>query len=142
MCPSLIEVGSKTAEKISAQTNRQTDRHYENNGHLAVNQKCTFRLRCASSNTADKLNCFGERVLSVDDPGFQQDSTDGRVSSDAGSRCSVNCSNSGSCLGSICICRPGFHGRRCEHRTSKYNSSKSVVVIAAAPSPVTTSYDY
>jgi len=36
----LIEIGSKTAEKNSAQTNRdrQTDRHYENNGHLAVNQ--------------------------------------------------------------------------------------------------------
>jgi len=43
MCPSLIEIESKTAEKNSAQTNkqtdRQTDRHYENNGHLAVNQK-------------------------------------------------------------------------------------------------------
>jgi len=43
MCPSLIEIGSKTAEKNSAQTNKQTDkqtnRHYENNGHLAVNQK-------------------------------------------------------------------------------------------------------
>jgi len=39
MCPSLIEIGSKTAEKNSAQTNRQTDIHYENNGHLAVNQK-------------------------------------------------------------------------------------------------------
>jgi len=42
MCPSLIEIGSKTAEKNSAQTNkqtnRQTDKHYENNGHLAVNQ--------------------------------------------------------------------------------------------------------
>jgi len=38
MCTSLIEIGSKTAEKNSAQTNRQTDRHYENNGHLAVNQ--------------------------------------------------------------------------------------------------------
>ena len=41
-CPSLIEMGSKTAEKNSAQTNkgtnRQTNRHYENNGHLAVNQ--------------------------------------------------------------------------------------------------------
>jgi len=35
MCPSLIEIGSKTAEKNSAQ---QTNRHYENNGHLAVNQ--------------------------------------------------------------------------------------------------------
>jgi len=30
----LIEIGSKTAEKNFAQTNRQTDRHYENNGHL------------------------------------------------------------------------------------------------------------
>jgi len=43
MCPSLIEIGSKTAEKNSAQTNKQTDREtnrrYENNGHLAVNQK-------------------------------------------------------------------------------------------------------
>jgi len=42
MCPSLIQIGLKTAEKNSAQTNRQTDRqtnrHYENNGHLAVNQ--------------------------------------------------------------------------------------------------------
>jgi len=38
MSYSLIEIGSKTAEKNSAQTNRQTDRHYENNGHLAVNQ--------------------------------------------------------------------------------------------------------
>ena len=27
------------AEKNSAQTNKQTDRHYENNGHLAVNQQ-------------------------------------------------------------------------------------------------------
>jgi len=43
MCPSLIEIGSKTAEKNSAQTNiqtnKQTDRHYENTGHLAVNQQ-------------------------------------------------------------------------------------------------------
>ena len=46
ICPSLIEIGSKTAEKNSAQTNkqtswqtdRQTNSHYENNGHLAVNQ--------------------------------------------------------------------------------------------------------
>jgi len=35
----LIEIGSKTAEKNSAQTDRQTNKHYENNGHLAVNQK-------------------------------------------------------------------------------------------------------
>jgi len=40
----LIEIGSKTAEKNSAQTNRQTDRHYENNGHLAVNQFREYRL--------------------------------------------------------------------------------------------------
>jgi len=40
MCPSLIEIGSKTAKKNSAQTNRQTNRHYENNGRLAVNQRC------------------------------------------------------------------------------------------------------
>jgi len=40
-CPSLVEIGSKTAQKNSAQTkkqtDKQTDRHYENNGHLAVN---------------------------------------------------------------------------------------------------------
>jgi len=30
MCPSLIEIGSKTAEKNSAQTNRQTDRPWTN----------------------------------------------------------------------------------------------------------------
>jgi len=37
-----MQVSSKsnqTAEKNSAQTNKQTNRHYENNGHLAVNQK-------------------------------------------------------------------------------------------------------
>jgi len=56
MCPSLIQIGSKTAEKNSAQTNKQTDRqsdrqtnrHYENNGHLAVNhakepENCSFK---------------------------------------------------------------------------------------------------
>jgi len=47
MCPSLIQIGSKTAEKNSAQTNRQTDRHYENNGHLAVNQySCICNVLC------------------------------------------------------------------------------------------------
>jgi len=44
MCPSLIEIGSKTAEKNSAQTkkqtDKQTDRQYDN-GHLAVNQQTT-----------------------------------------------------------------------------------------------------
>ena len=49
ICPSLIEIGSKTAEENSAQTNRQTDRHYENNGHLAVNQKCVLRPISACS---------------------------------------------------------------------------------------------
>jgi len=45
MCPSLIQIGSKTAlhKQTNRQTNRQTDRHYENNGHLAVNQKSTLR---------------------------------------------------------------------------------------------------
>jgi len=38
----LIQIGLKTAEKNSAQTNRQTDRHHENNGHLAVNQLRTL----------------------------------------------------------------------------------------------------
>ena len=37
-----MEIRSKTAEKNSAQSNKQTDRqtnrHYENNGHLAMNQ--------------------------------------------------------------------------------------------------------
>jgi len=44
MSYSLIEIGLKTAEKNSAQTNRQTDRHYENNGHLAVNQLFHFAV--------------------------------------------------------------------------------------------------
>jgi len=56
LCPSLIEIGSKAAEKNSAQTNRQTnnqtdrqtDRHYENNGHLAVNQKFNFTVQLLS----------------------------------------------------------------------------------------------
>jgi len=38
LCPSLIEIGSKTA----VQTKKQTNRHYKNNGHLAVNQKLQF----------------------------------------------------------------------------------------------------
>ena len=38
MCPSLTEIRSKTAEKNSAETNRQTNRHYKNNGLLAVNE--------------------------------------------------------------------------------------------------------
>jgi len=39
MYPSLIQIGLKTVEKNSAETNKQTDRHYENNCHLAVNQQ-------------------------------------------------------------------------------------------------------
>jgi len=68
MCPSLIEIGSKTAEKNSAQTtnrqtNRQTDRdrHYENSGHLAVNQQYTklkFESVKASSNDIININRF------------------------------------------------------------------------------------
>ena len=39
MYPSLIQIGSKMAEKtLHKQTDKQTDRHYENNGHLAMNQ--------------------------------------------------------------------------------------------------------
>jgi len=45
MCPSLIEIGSKTA-----QTNRQTNIHYENNGHLAVNQKLKTKTKMLSRN--------------------------------------------------------------------------------------------
>jgi len=48
MCPSLIQIGSKTAEKKLC-TNKQTNRHYENNGHLAVNQ---YRQACAARNAA------------------------------------------------------------------------------------------
>jgi len=44
----LIKIGSKTAEKNSAQTNRQTNRHYQNNGHLAVNQ-LNYKLMHESS---------------------------------------------------------------------------------------------
>jgi len=54
MCPSLIEMGSKTAEKNSAQTHRQTDRHYENNGHLAVNQN--YQLESQVASTGNRLS--------------------------------------------------------------------------------------
>ena len=51
MCPSLIEIGSKTAEKNC--TNKQTDRqtHYENNGHLAVNQYLRTQLKYSNKLT-------------------------------------------------------------------------------------------
>ena len=48
-CPSLIQIGSKTAEKNSAQTNRQTNRHYETNGHFATNQNSFWLLKCLCS---------------------------------------------------------------------------------------------
>jgi len=55
----MIEIGSKMAEKNSAQTNRQTDRHYENNGHLAVNQhndeQCIQGLDGPSDTSRDLL---------------------------------------------------------------------------------------
>jgi len=46
----LIEIGSKTAQKncTNKQTDRQTNRHYENNGHLAVNQLITLLLPMCS----------------------------------------------------------------------------------------------
>ena len=63
MCPSLIQIGSKTAEKNSAQTNKQTDkqtdrqtnRHYENNGHFAVNQSIWRQKSGTASNNACPL---------------------------------------------------------------------------------------
>ena len=55
MCPSLIQIGLKTAEKNSAQTNKQTNRHYENNGHLAVNQKKHISLYVASLSVWSKV---------------------------------------------------------------------------------------
>jgi len=44
-----------TAEKNSAQRNRQTDRHNKNNGHLAMNQKLALL-----SDTDDKEGQIGE----------------------------------------------------------------------------------
>ena len=65
MHPSLIEIGSKTAEKNSAQTNKQTnkqtDRHYENNGHLAVNHHsvaASLSSACYSSTMLSFYDCF------------------------------------------------------------------------------------
>ena len=59
MCPSLIQIGSKTAEKNSAQTNKQTnkqtDRHYENNGHLAVKQKCNLHTTVKVVNDSTQI---------------------------------------------------------------------------------------
>jgi len=67
MCPSLIEIGSETAEKNSAQTDKQTDkqtdRHYENNGHLAVNQKCSQNLVFRPSGVSGKCRLAAEHSL-------------------------------------------------------------------------------
>jgi len=68
MCPSLIEIGSKTAEKNSAQTDRQTNRHYKNNGHLAVNEKKELLSYteqhvlqdCCDTRTVSLLVCFSK----------------------------------------------------------------------------------
>jgi len=49
-----IEIGSKTAEKklyTNKQTDRQTDRHYENYGHLAVNQLTALSVSLKCSGT-------------------------------------------------------------------------------------------
>ena len=65
MCPSLIEIGSKTAEKNSAQTNRQTDRHYEYNGHLAVNQNYVTVTLCITGAVPVELRRLGYYSLEL-----------------------------------------------------------------------------
>jgi len=65
MCPSLIQIGSKTAEENSAQTKKQTDkqtdkqtnRHYENNGHLAVNQNWKYVVNPLAKPVASPAFC-------------------------------------------------------------------------------------
>jgi len=65
MCPSLIEIGLKTAEKKSdKQTDRQTDTT-KNNGHLAVNQHHQCQHWCCSG-TRSSVHAGGghfERML-------------------------------------------------------------------------------
>jgi len=56
----LIEIGSKTAEKNSAQTNRQTNRHYENSGHLAVNQ---LQAVCSSWRPTNSIEALKARHI-------------------------------------------------------------------------------
>jgi len=55
MYPSLIEIGSKTAEKKSAQANRQrnrqTDRHYKNNRSLGREPKSLVSSTTPNINT-------------------------------------------------------------------------------------------
>jgi len=54
MCPSLTEIRSKTVEENSAQTNRQ----YENNGHLAVNQPTNVYTRAVFLLLAPQVSVF------------------------------------------------------------------------------------
>ena len=66
-------------EKLCAnkQTDKQTDRHYENNGHLAVNQLC---CHLASTDDSDKFmnhDCCGPRPNSSPSSHFD---TDGQIS--------------------------------------------------------------
>jgi len=107
MCPSLIQIGSKTTEKNSAQTNKQTnrqtdkqtnkqtDRHYENNGHLAVYQlleveggTCPIVPQCPIAGDASGLYCrlnVGDCIVDETKHGPSQEdhplsSTDARLS--------------------------------------------------------------
>jgi len=79
MCPSLIEIGSKTAEKNSTQTNKQTNRqtnkqtnrHYENNGHLAVNQNLVknglcFTKACERTDSQTNRQTYGHIVMLIE----------------------------------------------------------------------------
>jgi len=71
MYPSLIEIGSKTAEKNSAQTNRQTNQQtpQKNNGHLAVNQHNNSMLPTSSAirhlQQTNKINAFRKTIKYV-----------------------------------------------------------------------------
>ena len=89
MCPSLIEIGSKTAEKNTAQsnkqTNRQTNRHYEYNGHLAMNQK--QKTRCSEETVHHKVRGVSpEMYLRNWEPVWQMDIHASRRSMHAVSR--------------------------------------------------------
>jgi len=69
MCPSLIEIGSKTAEKNSAQTNRQTNkqtyRHYENNGGEPNISWHFDELYCASDICNVFFSSFNKRQMQM-----------------------------------------------------------------------------
>jgi len=57
MCPSLSEIGSKTAEKNSAQTD------YENNGHLAVNQ--TYKNRELQNRQQENITAINTQKTEI-----------------------------------------------------------------------------